>query len=105
MGLPIVTTDLGFLRDVCRDAALYFPPNDAGRAADRILNLLDSAALWNRLIQAGKHMLSGLPTAPQKYRQYVLLLERLLRDFGHGSANLAQPRLAVVSDRAPDSVA
>jgi glycosyltransferase involved in cell wall biosynthesis len=89
MGLPIVTTDLGFLRDVCRDAALYFPPNDSSQAAERILELLDSQALWNRLITAGKYVLSRLPTAPQKYRQYVQLLEQLHRDFGHTSAGRA----------------
>jgi glycosyltransferase involved in cell wall biosynthesis len=102
MGLPIVTTDLGFLRDVCRDAALYFPPNDAGRAADRLLTLLDSQAIWNRLIQAGKHMLSGLPTAPQKYRQYAGLLERLLHNFGPDAAKALQPQFTIVGER--DSV-
>jgi glycosyltransferase involved in cell wall biosynthesis len=105
IGLPIITTDLGFLRDVCRHSALYFPPNNAGRAADRILEVLDSPALWNRLVQAGKQVLRGLPTASQKYGQYVQLLERLLGDVSNGSANRARPHLTIVTDGSRDSVA
>jgi glycosyltransferase involved in cell wall biosynthesis len=77
MGLPIVTTDLGFLRDVCQDAALYFPPNNSRIAAERILELLGSESLWNRLIMAGKRVLRGLPTASERFRMYVQLLKQM----------------------------
>jgi glycosyltransferase involved in cell wall biosynthesis len=83
MGLPIITTDLSFLREVCEDGAVYFPPDDAGRAADQILSVLHSPAVWQTLIAAGKGVLRGLPTPHQKYREYARLLVRLRRDFGH----------------------
>jgi glycosyltransferase involved in cell wall biosynthesis len=84
MGVPIVTTDLGFLRDVCREAALYFPPDNAARAADCIIEVLESPAVWDRLTQTGKYVLRGLPTASQKYRQYVELLRQLYREHRAG---------------------
>ena len=79
MGLPIVTTDLGFVRDICRDAALYYRPFDPGAAADRIVQLLGDEPLWNELIDRGKRVLEGLPTSHEKYLQYVDLV-RLLVD-------------------------
>ena len=39
-GLPILTTDLDFARNICRDAALYFDPENL----DGIVNLLESFA-------------------------------------------------------------
>ena len=50
MGLPVVTTDLGFARDVCGPAALYFPPNDVVAAAAAIQTLVVDEKLWDRLI-------------------------------------------------------
>jgi glycosyltransferase involved in cell wall biosynthesis len=79
MGLPIVTTDLGFVRDICREAALYYRPFDPAGAADRIVQLLDDEPLWNQLIDHGKRVLEGLPTAHEKYLQYVDLLHELVR--------------------------
>jgi len=79
MGVPIITSDLGFLRDVCHDAALYFAPHNAAAAAEQILKLVDDAALWQRLVAAGKRILSTLPTSSQKYLAYVRLLKDLYR--------------------------
>jgi glycosyltransferase involved in cell wall biosynthesis len=79
IGLPIVTTDLGFARDVCDDAALYFRPRDAGDAAQTVLRLLDDRQLWNRLIDRGKEVLTRFPTPEQRYRAYIQLLYRLVK--------------------------
>jgi glycosyltransferase involved in cell wall biosynthesis len=86
MGVPIITSDLGFLRDVCHDAALYFTPDNAAAAAEQILKLLDDVALWQRLLGAGKRILSTLPTASQKYLAYVRLLKDLYREGRTGPA-------------------
>ena len=77
MGLPIVTTDLGFAHDACRDAALYFKPNDPKSAADKILSLLRDERLWSELLAKGKNVLRTLPTTSQKYDLYMDLLHRL----------------------------
>ncbi|MBI2826023.1 MAG: glycosyltransferase family 4 protein [Planctomycetia bacterium] len=95
MGLPIVTSNLGFLRDVCREAALYFPPDDAAAAAVRIVELVDDEALWNRQVLAGKHVLSTLPDSSSKYLEFVEVLRTLYRRT-HGQPPAApggRPRL------------
>ncbi|MDP6694783.1 MAG: glycosyltransferase, partial [Gammaproteobacteria bacterium] len=71
MGRPIVTTDLGFARAVCGDAAEYYSPLDAEDAARAILRLTDSAEVWDARQQAGARVLADLPTARQKYELYV----------------------------------
>ncbi len=79
MGLPIVTTNLGFVRDVCRESALYYPPFDADGAAQSIIRLLETQSLWNELIDHGKRVLTRFPTVHEKYQQYVELLRALYR--------------------------
>jgi glycosyltransferase involved in cell wall biosynthesis len=77
MGLPIVTTDLGFAHDVCDDAALYFRPQDAQAAADCILRLVDDPQLWTQQIARGKEILKRYPTPQERYDQYIALLHSL----------------------------
>lgn len=79
IGLPIVTTDLGFAHDVCDDAALYFRPRDARGAAEAILRLLDDQTLWDRLINRGKEVLTRFPTPEQRYRAYIQMLYGLVK--------------------------
>jgi len=74
MGLPIVTTNLDFARDVCDDAALYFEPQNAASAVDSILRLLDDPQLWRRQIARGKEVLTRFPTPAQRYEQYIRFL-------------------------------
>ncbi len=77
MGLPIVTTDLGFAHDVCDDAALYYRARDARAAAAVILQLLSDRNLWERQIARGKEVLPRFPTPEERYRQYIRLLKEL----------------------------
>jgi glycosyltransferase involved in cell wall biosynthesis len=78
MGLPVVTSDLDFSRAICGDAALYFAPREAAAAADQILALLASPALWARLTDRGRQQLQQLPTPRDRYLSYVALLRNLV---------------------------
>ncbi len=78
MGLPIVTTDLGFAYDVCDDAALYFRPRDYRHAASVLLRLLDDRELWQRQIARGKEVLTRFPTPEERYRAYIRLLKEVV---------------------------
>jgi glycosyltransferase involved in cell wall biosynthesis len=71
MGLPIVTTDLGFAHDVCAEAALYYPPCDAEGAAGRISELISDQQLWERQITRGQDVLQRLPSPLDRYEQTV----------------------------------
>jgi len=73
-GLPIVTSDLSFARDVCKDAALYFRANDAAAAADCLIRLLQDPGIPSRLVAAGQTVLARLPTPAQQFTAYLALL-------------------------------
>lgn len=70
IGLPIVTTDLDFAKDVCKNAALYYEPTNAATAASAILRLLADHVLWSRSVKEGKRVLSCLPTPSEKFERY-----------------------------------
>ena len=72
---PIVTTDLPFARDICDQAALYFPPNDATCAADLIALLADSDAMRSKLVEKGDERLAGAKTSRELYEMFIQILE------------------------------
>lgn len=78
MGLPIVTSDLDFARDVCGNAALYFDPVDAHSGAATIARLLADPSLWASLVAQGKQQLKRFPDPAQKSEGYLSMLNNLL---------------------------
>jgi len=91
MGLPIVTTNLGFARDVCDDAAIYFEPQNAVSAVDSILRLLDDPELWKRQIARGKEVLTRFPTPQERYQQYTRFLLSFRQKAERGAAKTVAP--------------
>ncbi|MDI3463015.1 MAG: hypothetical protein OJF50_001836 [Nitrospira sp.] len=79
MGVPIVTTDLGFAREVCREAASYFEPMNARDAACAIGDLCKDEMLWKSLVSRGKGILQALPTQEKKYELYTNCIRDLSR--------------------------
>ncbi len=76
MEKPIITTDLGFARSICGEAALYFEPQNASAAATAIKQLIASPALQVRLKQKGKARLKQFDSPAERARKYLLLCER-----------------------------
>jgi glycosyltransferase involved in cell wall biosynthesis len=56
-GLPILTSDLDFARQVCCDAAVYFDPSSPEAVAKTILRLKSDVALRRQLAEAGRDRL------------------------------------------------
>jgi glycosyltransferase involved in cell wall biosynthesis len=54
MNKPIITSDLGFARVVCGNAALYFNPMDPRDIVNKIQMLINNAIIYNELIENGK---------------------------------------------------
>jgi len=52
-GLPIVASDLYVHREICGDAALYFPRFSAERMAERVLQVSQSMTLQQQLADSG----------------------------------------------------
>lgn len=100
MGLPIVTSNLDFARDICGSSAIYFAPRNAMAAADAIGDLLRNPRRWQQLIDSGRQQLSSFPTPAQKYSAYRELIELLIA--GRGFPDLGMPAsLSLLSSGRP----
>ena len=78
-GRPIVTSNLGFAHDVCKDAALYFNPLNADQAAEKIDQLLNDQILYNELVEKGYQVFDNLPSQRQRYAQYTEVIAAMLK--------------------------
>jgi len=77
MEKPIITTDLGFARSICGEAALYFSPKDGESAANTIIQLLKSDRLKQQLIERGKIRLSSFDTARTRAKKYLSICKKV----------------------------
>jgi len=75
MEKPIITTNLGFAKSICGNAALYFKSKDATSAASCIIQLLEDENLHNQLIQEGKEQLNKFDAPKTRARKYLELCE------------------------------
>ena len=78
MKTPIITSDLGFARSICGDAALYFAPRDAESAAQQITQLADDAALRRDLCERGTKRLAIFDTPAQRADKILEICENLV---------------------------
>jgi len=66
-GVPLVTTDMRFSRDICQDAAAYYRPGDARSAAGQIIELAENEQAWRRISERGREVYAALPDAAGKW--------------------------------------
>jgi glycosyltransferase involved in cell wall biosynthesis len=77
MEKPIITSDLGFAKTVCRDAALYADPVNPKDYARLITELIDNGELQKSLIEKGKKNLHHFATAEERAIQYLNICKKL----------------------------
>lgn len=58
---PQVAVDLPYARDLCRDAALYCPADDARSWAEAMQRVCDDKALRESLVTAGRQVMDTMP--------------------------------------------
>lgn len=75
MEKPIITTDLGFARSICGEAALYYQAKNYKAAADCIVNLIKDKKLWQSLTTKGKIQLEKFDTAEVRAKKYIDLCQ------------------------------
>lgn len=75
--VPIVTTDLPFSNDVCRDSAHYFKPKDALSAANSLEKLIKSEEEREKLIKKGKKRLLDFPKYDEVFGEHIKVLEHI----------------------------
>lgn len=78
MGRPIITTDFGFSRTICSDAALYFEPLNAEEAFKRIIELRADEGLQRSLASRGELELRRFGTAYERAEKYLSLCQGLV---------------------------
>jgi len=78
MHRPIITTDLGFARTICSNAALYYEPLDPKAALSKILDLRSNAKLYEDLVKAGQTELQRFGTPRQRAEAYLSLCRDLV---------------------------
>ncbi len=71
MGLPILTSDLKFAREVCGDAALYFDPVDARDIAKKIVYLHENPEHQARMKAKGYKRLKDFGTSRERAAKYL----------------------------------
>jgi glycosyltransferase involved in cell wall biosynthesis len=73
MNKPIITTDLGFARSICGQAAIYFTPKNANDAVEKIIMLYENKSLQMALIERGKIELEKFDSAKNRGAKYLEL--------------------------------
>jgi len=71
MEKPVLTSDLGFAREICKDASLYFDPLNENDIADKIIGLIPDDDLQKKLVQKGKERLTNFDTAETRTKKYL----------------------------------
>ncbi|WP_234571719.1 glycosyltransferase [Rhodohalobacter sp. 614A] len=77
MEKPILTSDLGFARSICEEAALYFKPMNSDSAVKKIERIIDDKTLQNHLIEKGKERLRKFDSAAERAEKYLKLCEHI----------------------------
>ncbi|QAA81291.1 glycosyltransferase family 1 protein [Aequorivita sp. H23M31] len=77
MEKPIITTDLGFAKSICGEAALYYKAKDANAAADAILRLINERDLAETLVQKGLKQLHQFDSARTRAEKYLKICKEI----------------------------
>lgn len=70
-GLPIVTSDFGFARDICGPAALYVDSLSSLDCAAALAKFLDGGGTFERLARDGNRQVQNFPTLAERYAAIV----------------------------------
>ncbi|HKW16127.1 MAG TPA: glycosyltransferase family 1 protein [Terriglobales bacterium] len=89
--LPIVASDLRVHREVCGDAAVYFPAFDSNKLAERILEVASSSSLRSQLAQASARRANNF-----SWSQHVCKILNLAEDICRRTQP-SNPRPALVA--------
>lgn len=79
MKIPIITSDLPFATAVCKDAALYFDPMDAGDIWRVIKLLIENQSIQKELVEKGISRLDYFLTANGRAKRYLDICEEIVK--------------------------
>jgi glycosyltransferase involved in cell wall biosynthesis len=76
MQKPLLISDMDWARSSCGSGAAYFKYRDPYDAANQIQFIRNNSNYSAALIAEGKLMLSTYPTATERFKEYLSLIER-----------------------------
>ena len=79
MSKPIITSDLGFARSICGDAAIYFKAKDAETAANQIERIMDDTQLQETLIVNGHRRLKKFNNPRERAKLYLDICKSIIQ--------------------------
>lgn len=85
MNKPILTSDLSFAREVCKDAALYFDPMNIVDIANKIELMVSDINLRKELINKGKEQLNFFHSPHVRAVKYLELCMKIITENRNGS--------------------
>lgn len=77
---PILTSDFGFARAICREAAVFFNPLDANEIAQSIKLLIENKKLQNNLIARGHEQVKSFPSAYERTKKYLEICKHIINE-------------------------
>lgn len=78
-GVPVLTSDMDFARDVCGDAAFYFDPLNAESIYKTVVEAFASEGETRRRVEMGRNIVRSFPDWVATAGMYIETLERLVR--------------------------
>lgn len=79
MEIPIVTSNLPFATEVCKDSALYFDPMDPVDIVRAIKHLIENTSTRKQLVENGTKRLDAFLTAKGRAEKYLNICEEILK--------------------------
>jgi glycosyltransferase involved in cell wall biosynthesis len=77
MDCPILTSDISFANSICNKAALYFNPLNAEDIAVKLLSLVESESLRNKLVEEGNIRLRSFHTSSERAKEYISICKKV----------------------------
>lgn len=77
MDVPIITSDLGFARGICANAALYINPLDPNDIAEILYKLSKDKKLQKQLVENGRKIINTIETPKSRAEKYLKILTTL----------------------------
>jgi len=77
METPILTSDLSFAHTVCKDAAVYFDPEDPVNIADKIIETAENKLLQKSLVEKGKKRFTEFETPLERAKEFLRICNQI----------------------------
>jgi glycosyltransferase involved in cell wall biosynthesis len=81
MRKPILTSNLGFAKSICKDAALYFDPVNPKDIASKIELLVKDKKIQENLILKGEKRLLDFPNSRQRAEKYIAICKKINKNY------------------------